>query len=58
MEGTKHKVNDVTDAYTGIDNVLNERTTDHRYYDLSGRRVSQPKSKGIYIVNGKKVVIR
>ena len=58
MEGTKHKVNDVTNAYTSIDNVLSERTTDHRYYDLSGRRVSQPKSKGIYIVNGKKVVIK
>ena len=58
MEGTKHKVNDVTNAYTGIDNVLNEITTDHRYYDLSGRRVSQPKSKGIYIFNGKKVVIK
>lgn len=27
-------------------------------YDLQGRRVGQPKEKGIYIVNGKKVVIR
>ena len=58
MEGTKHKVNDVTSIYTGIDNVLSERTTDHRYYDLSGRHITQPKSKGIYIVNGKKVVIK
>ena len=58
MEGTKHKVNDVTSIYTGIDNVLSERTTDHRYYDLSGRHITQPKSKGIYIVNGRKVVIK
>ena len=27
------------------------------YYDLSGRRVEHP-TKGVYIVNGKKVVIR
>lgn len=27
------------------------------YYDLSGRRVEHPR-KGIYIVNGKKIVIR
>lgn len=28
---------------------------DHRVYDLQGRRVSQP-TKGLYIVNGKKVI--
>ncbi len=27
------------------------------YYDLSGRRVEHP-TKGIYIINGKKVVIK
>jgi len=27
----------------------------HDYYDLSGRRVVKP-TKGLYIVNGKKVV--
>ena len=27
------------------------------YYDLSGRRVEKP-TKGIYIVNGKKVVVK
>ena len=27
------------------------------YYDLQGRRVAQP-TKGLYIVNGKKVVIK
>ena len=34
-----------------VDNVANE------YYDLSGRRVAEP-TKGIYIVNGKKIVIK
>ena len=34
-------------------------TADAVYYDLSGRRVSgQPTEKGIYIVNGRKVVIK
>ena len=27
------------------------------YYDLQGRRVAQP-AKGLYIVNGKKMVIK
>ena len=31
--------------------------TDHRYFDLQGRPVSQPQ-KGLYIQNGRKVVIR
>ena len=34
-----------------------ELTTDHVVYDLQGRRVSQP-AKGLYIVNGKKIVIK
>jgi len=42
---------------TGIDEVRS-KTDDGRgvYFDLQGRRVTQPQ-KGIYIVNGKKVVI-
>jgi len=57
-EGSNYKVNDVTSSYTGIEDVLRETTTERRYYDLSGRHISQPKNKGIYIVNGKKVVIK
>ena len=35
-----------------------ERTiNDNQYYDLSGHRVAQP-TKGVFIVNGKKVVIK
>lgn len=41
---------------TGINNVLTP-ASDATYYDLSGRRVAEP-TKGIYIVNGKKVVIK
>ena len=43
---------------TSIGNVItNQSTTTKTYYDLSGRRVSNP-AKGIYIVNGKKVIIK
>lgn len=43
---------------TGIDlPVASEQTKDMKYYDLSGRRVVKP-HKGIYIVNGKKIIIR
>ena len=41
---------------TGINAVNSEEIKDNNYYDLSGRRVVQP-TKGLFIVNGKKVVI-
>lgn len=44
------------DTTTGIDNV-NVNLNDNKVYDLQGRRVAQPQ-KGLYIVNGKKVVIK
>ena len=41
---------------TGIDAVKgSEFTVDGKYYNLAGQRVAQP-TKGLYIVNGKKVV--
>ncbi|MBQ6767249.1 MAG: hypothetical protein IJP46_01070 [Prevotella sp.] len=47
---------DFGEGTTGIQNI--ERTVnDNQYYDLSGRRVAQP-TKGLYIVNGKKVIIK
>ena len=45
---------------TGISAMLNERgemTNDKFVYSLSGQRVAQP-TKGLYIVNGKKVIIK
>ena len=42
---------------TGINTVQSARVNDNAYYDLSGRRVAQP-TKGLYIVNGKKVIIK
>jgi hypothetical protein len=41
---------------TDIENTLTEGEA-KEYYDLSGRRVAQP-TKGLYIVNGKKMYIK
>lgn len=54
------------DEPTGIGNVNdndndNVNDSDNHYYDLQGRRVAhgqQPATKGLYIVNGKKIVIK
>lgn len=50
---------DGDDETTGINltTVNGQQATDGVYYDLSGRRVAQP-TKGVFIVNGKKVVIK
>ncbi|MBQ9669327.1 MAG: Ig-like domain-containing protein [Prevotella sp.] len=46
----------IADVATGIKSMYNEqRTTNNMVYDLQGRRVDQPR-KGLYIVDGKKVV--
>jgi hypothetical protein len=45
---------------TGVDTLNVERGTvnDGSFYDLSGRKVAQPTTKGVYINNGRKVVIK
>lgn len=42
---------------TGIDKVKGEHVTVNAVYDLTGRKVENP-LKGIYIINGKKVLIK
>jgi hypothetical protein len=46
-----------SEGTTGIVNVNRETITNNQYYTLDGRRVAQP-TKGLYIVNGKKVMIK
>ena len=42
---------------TGISEIKHEAQKNSQYYDLSGRRVVRP-NKGVYIVDGKKTVIK
>ena len=48
---------DFSDEATGISSVRSEVKAVNGYYNLAGQRVAQP-AKGLYIVNGKKVVIK
>ena len=43
---------------TGIMDVDMDTTASDLYFDLQGRRVTQPTQKGLYIVSGKKVFVR
>ena len=43
---------------TGIESIKRDDASTADWYDLQGRRITTPTSKGIYIVNGKKVVVR
>ncbi len=48
----------VFDGFTAIERVESaEQTQNAQYFDLQGRRVAQP-GKGLYIVNGKKLVVK
>ena len=56
----KYLYTDVSNQYTGIEEVTansQQLKANSLYYDLSGRRLSgQPTKKGLYIINGRKVV--
>ena len=41
-----------------IDMNADVNDTNKRYYTLDGRRVEQPTQQGVYIVNGKKVLLK
>lgn len=62
MDGSKYRVNDVTAQYiTGIGSVVADHENDCKVYSLDGRLVHTNGSleglpKGIYIINGRKVV--
>lgn len=62
LEGGKYTVNDVTsDMTTGIADapIIEKENTDKAWYSLSGMKMNQkPSQAGIYIHQGKKVVIK
>jgi hypothetical protein len=44
---------------TGIDNLTNAAKAEGAWYDLNGRKLqSAPTKKGVYIMNGRKVVVK
>ena len=43
---------------TGISNIDNNQVSNAAVFDLSGRRVQNNAQKGVFIQNGKKVVIK
>ena len=45
------------DEMTGLSTINREPLTDDQVYNLSGQRVSQP-AKGLYITNGKKIILK
>ena len=45
------------DETTSIQNVNAYKANDS-YFDLNGRKISKPAQKGVYILNGKKVVVK
>jgi hypothetical protein len=47
----------LNNSLAGVKTVLNENLQSEQVYDLQGRMVTAP-TKGLYIVNGKKVIIK
>lgn len=44
-------------AMTGVSEIVNSQSSNCKYYDLQGRRVSQP-AKGLYLRDGRKVIVK
>ena len=42
---------------SGIEGISEMEEADRQYFDLQGRRIAQP-TKGLYVVNGKKIIIK
>lgn len=47
-----------TDINTSIDRINADTLTGKEIYNLSGQRVSKPSQRGIYIIDGKKVMVK
>ena len=56
-EGTEVLPEKNVDVSTEINKVANEKSSDN-WYDLSGRRVDQPRRAGIYVEKSKKVLVK
>ena len=43
---------------TGIRTIENGKSASDNWFDLNGRRIKKPATKGVYVKNGKKVVVK
>ena len=48
----------ILDAPTAIEPVITDRRVAYPYYDLQGRRITEPTQRGLYIQNGRKVIVK
>jgi hypothetical protein len=48
----------ITNEPDAVMEITQSDDSDVKYYDLYGRRINQPQHKGLYIRNGKKVVVK
>ena len=56
---TARSISIVFDDATGIDSMVNGQWSMDTWYDLNGRKLNgMPTKKGVYIMNGKKVVVK
>ena len=55
---TARQISIVFGDATSISAVSGSPADDNSFYDLSGRKVTKPTKKGVYIMNGKKVVVK
>ena len=46
------------DMLSSIEDIIDDKASENRVYDLMGRPVERPLNRGIYIQNGKKIFIR
>lgn len=47
----------LSDTDTGVEKMVNSKSVNRKWFDLSGRSVTNP-SRGIYILKGKKVIVK
>ena len=56
--GTVQKTFNIRMSISGIDAVNSDTAASDRWTDMQGRCLANPKSKGLYIRNGKKVIVK
>lgn len=56
-DGDENKDDETEKPSDGLTEIYDSQSNDDIYYDLQGRRVANP-TKGIYIVNGKKILVK